>query len=99
MHCMKFIRTINLATLLENKSHFLLGPRGTGNGFLIKQQLGEQAFLINLLGGLPFVYASSAPQEELHAYVKTYIQEERITHDVHIMPWDIFLTRLWGEAL
>lgn len=38
-------RKINLPNLLEKKSHFLLGPRGTGKTFLIRQQLGDAIFL------------------------------------------------------
>lgn len=173
---MKFVRLVNLLELLSKKSHLLLGPRGTGKSYLIREQLAEQALVINLLeqnlflrltaapweirsmvraaptgmtivideiqkipalmdevhsliesegriflltgssarrlrrgganllagrawlaemlpltsqeipnldlqrylrfGGLPFVYASPNPEEELHAYVKTYLQEE-----------------------
>ncbi|MBK7962983.1 MAG: hypothetical protein IPK04_18400 [Bdellovibrionales bacterium] len=36
-----YLRKLNLATLLEHKSHFLFGPRSTGKTTLIEQQLSS----------------------------------------------------------
>jgi predicted AAA+ superfamily ATPase len=44
-----FHRILNLAELLEKRSHFLFGPRATGKSFLIKKQLSETAIVLNLL--------------------------------------------------
>lgn len=54
-------RRLNLPTLLEKKSHFLLGPRGTGKSFLVRQQLIDQAFIIDLLRSDNFLRLSSEP--------------------------------------
>lgn len=42
-------RTLDLKTLLKNKSYFLFGPRNTGKSFLIKQTLDKDTKVINLL--------------------------------------------------
>ncbi|MBI4405431.1 MAG: AAA family ATPase [Deltaproteobacteria bacterium] len=42
-------RTLDLRSLLEKKSFFLFGPRGTGKSSLIKHTLGEDTVTINLL--------------------------------------------------
>ena len=44
-------RTLNLPNLLKKKSFFLFGPRATGKSFMIDQQLGENALILNLLRG------------------------------------------------
>lgn len=38
-------RTLDLAKLLEKKSHFLLGPRGTGKSSLIRSTLPEATYI------------------------------------------------------
>lgn len=48
---MQFQRLLRLDDLLKQKSHFLLGPRGTGKSTLIRETLNPQDYpLINLLG-------------------------------------------------
>jgi len=42
-------RCLDLQQLLNQKSFFLLGPRATGKTSIIKHQLAERAFIINLL--------------------------------------------------
>jgi predicted AAA+ superfamily ATPase len=46
---MKFNREFSVLDALKAKSHLLLGPRGTGKSFLIRQQLEGRAAIINLL--------------------------------------------------
>ncbi len=46
---MDFTRPLDVAALAKKKSFFLLGPRATGKSFLIRQQLGDQAVVIDLL--------------------------------------------------
>ncbi len=41
-------RVLDLASLVQSKSHFFLGPRQTGKSFLIRRQL-EGARVYNLL--------------------------------------------------
>lgn len=56
-------RTLNLLQLLTKKSHFLLGPRGTGKTFLIKQQLANSSLYINLLNSDSYLALVSRPAE------------------------------------
>lgn len=44
-----FKRSINLLELLDKKSFFLFGARGTGKSFLIRNTLGSEVVSINLL--------------------------------------------------
>lgn len=53
-------RAVNLAALLENKSHFLLGPRQTGKTTLIRNQLPE-AVVYDLLDSSVFLALSQNP--------------------------------------
>ena len=46
---MDFKREFSPLDALKAKSHFLLGPRGTGKSFLVRQQLAGHAAIINLL--------------------------------------------------
>jgi len=46
---MEYPRILKLHELLEEKSHFLLGPRSTGKSFLIQKELSEKALTIDLL--------------------------------------------------
>ena len=59
----KIRRILDLAKLLARKSHFLLGPRGTGKSFLIREQLQEQVVVIDLLRSEFFLRLSAAPHE------------------------------------
>ena len=46
---MDIVRALDLEALVKKKSFFLLGPRATGKSFLIRQQLGVRAVVIDLL--------------------------------------------------
>jgi uncharacterized protein len=59
----KYHRTLNLKDLLQKKSFFLFGPRGTGKSFLIKELLSNQAAIINLLRTDLFLRLSANPNE------------------------------------
>jgi predicted AAA+ superfamily ATPase len=56
-------RFLDLVPLLEKKSFFLLGPRATGKSSLAKEQLGEQAIIINLLRSDLYLRLTAAPWE------------------------------------
>lgn len=56
-------RQLNLMSIIENKSFFLLGPRATGKSYLIRQQLGDMAILFNLLRSDVFLKLAQAPWE------------------------------------
>ena len=55
-------RTLNLPTLLEKGSHFLLGPRGTGKSYLIRHTLKNICY-INLLSSKTYLHLKTAPWE------------------------------------
>ncbi len=56
-------RQLQLGPLLAKKSFFLFGPRATGKTTLVRQQLAEKAFIIDLLDSRYFLRLSSAPHE------------------------------------
>jgi len=56
---MEFVRILDLSTLLGQKSFFLFGPRSTGKSFLIRKQLRDKSFLINLLDGETYLRYSA----------------------------------------
>lgn len=56
-----FRRTLDLGALVKKKSFFLLGPRATGKSFLIREQLGGQATVIDLLRSDVFLRLSASP--------------------------------------
>ena len=53
----EFSRVLDLEKLLAKKSFFLLGPRATGKSFLIRQQFGQRAVIIDLLESNLFLRA------------------------------------------
>lgn len=57
---MKISRFVNLATLLDKKSHFLFGPRQTGKSTLIREQLPD-VLSFNLLESDTFAELSARP--------------------------------------
>lgn len=56
-------RTLDLAALLRKKSILLLGPRGTGKSFLIRQTLGDSALRVDLLRSDVYLRLSASPGE------------------------------------
>ncbi|MBL7669563.1 MAG: ATP-binding protein [Bdellovibrionaceae bacterium] len=56
-----YLRRLNLATLLEHKSHFLFGPRSTGKTTLIEQQLSS-CRMYDLLDNDVFVRLARSPK-------------------------------------
>jgi predicted AAA+ superfamily ATPase len=56
-------RTLDLPALLAKKSFFLFGPRSTGKSFLVHQQLGDRAFVIDLLRSDLFIRLSAHPED------------------------------------
>ena len=60
---MEIQRKLQLAPLLAKKSFFLFGPRATGKTTIVRQQLAENALIIDLLDSRYFLRLSSAPHE------------------------------------
>lgn len=56
-------RNLQLLSLLQKKSFFLLGPRATGKSTLIRDQLAEKAIVFNLLRSNLYIKLSAAPWE------------------------------------
>ena len=56
-------RILKLKQLLTKKSHFLFGPRGTGKSSLIKHDLGQDAFIIDLLHSEIYMRLLSNPSQ------------------------------------
>lgn len=55
-------RALDLNNLVSKKSHFLLGPRGTGKSFLIKECFQKNVLLINLLKSEDYLDLSLHPE-------------------------------------
>ena len=56
-------RILDLPSLLSRKSFFLFGPRATGKSTLIKQQLGQQATIIDLLDSRFYLRLLDSPAD------------------------------------
>jgi uncharacterized protein len=56
-------RKLDLPALLERKSFFLFGPRSTGKSHLIRQQLEDRAYVIDLLRSDVLLRLSARPEE------------------------------------
>ena len=56
-------RVLNIKHLVEKKSHFLFGPRGTGKSSLLKHDLGHQALIIDLLHFETYIKLISNPSQ------------------------------------
>lgn len=56
-------RILNLQDLLQKKSFFLFGPRSTGKTSLIRNQLGDSAYVVDLLKSDFFLRLSNRPSE------------------------------------
>lgn len=60
---MQFNRILSLSELLAKKSFFLIGPRATGKSYLIRQQLTNEALVINLLHTALYLRLLNNPSE------------------------------------
>ena len=60
---MQFKRILSLPELLAKKSFFLLGPRATGKSFLIREQLAQDALIINLLNSTFYLRLLNNPSD------------------------------------
>jgi predicted AAA+ superfamily ATPase len=60
---MELPRRLDLRRLLGQKSFFLFGPRATGKSTLVRQQLKEQALVIDLLRSNHYLHLSAAPED------------------------------------
>ncbi len=58
---MPFARMLDLPALLRRKSFFLFGPRGTGKTFLIREQIDDEALVLDLLRPELFLRLASEP--------------------------------------
>jgi len=56
-------RTLDLKQLIQKKSHFLFGPRGTGKSSLIQQQLGNSALIVDLLHSVNYTRLLENPSQ------------------------------------
>jgi predicted AAA+ superfamily ATPase len=54
-------RTLNIKELLDKKSHFLFGPRGTGKSSLIRHCIADCALMIDLLHSETYLRLLSNP--------------------------------------
>lgn len=59
---MKFKRILQLEDLLQKKSHFLFGPRGTGKSYLIRNSNLPRSLSINLLKSEDYLDLSLNPE-------------------------------------
>ena len=60
---MNYPRILNLQQLLQKKSHFLFGPRGTGKSFLIKTSFPRDTLIINLLKSEDYLDLNLHPEK------------------------------------
>lgn len=56
-------RTLDIKQLVEKKSYFLFGPRGTGKSSLIQHQLGNLATVIDLLHSVNYTRLLENPSQ------------------------------------
>lgn len=68
-------RQLKLLALLQKKSFFLLGPRATGKSSLIKEELGDQAIIFNLLRSDIYLRLSASPWE-LEAMINAKLDQQ-----------------------
>lgn len=73
-------RTLDLMSLLQKKSYFLFGPRGTGKSYLIRQQLSPNIPVINLLRSELYLRLSNHP-EDLESIITAYENHSIIVID------------------
>lgn len=75
-----YLRNLNLNKILKKKSILLLGPRGTGKSFYLRNQL-KNLFIINLLKSSDFLRLSENPsllEEIVEAHSKKIIAIDEI---------------------
>lgn len=60
---MRYSRLLHLDALLQRKSFFLFGPRSTGKSWLVREQLRDQAVVVDLLRAENFLRLGSNPGE------------------------------------
>ena len=60
---MEIERCLDLSDLLARKSFFLFGPRATGKSTLIRQQLAQEATIIDLLDSRNYLKLAGRPHE------------------------------------
>ena len=82
---MLYKRTLSLPSLLEKKSFFLLGPRGTGKSSLINKQLESTALVINLLQSDLFLRLTSNP-EDLESLINASSKKIIVIDEVQRIP-------------
>jgi len=58
-----FLRRLDLPGLLARKSFFLFGPRGTGKSFLVREQLGGKALVLDLLRSDLYLRLAANPSD------------------------------------
>ena len=75
-----FKRTLNIYSLLKNKSYFLFGPRATGKSTLIKTQFPSSIPVINLLKNDIYFRLSHAPGE-LESIIMAYDDHSLVAID------------------
>lgn len=80
-----FHRILQLAPLLRKKSFFLFGPRSTGKTTLIRDQLGSEAFVIDLLRSENFLRLGSRPGD-LEAMIRAQGREIVVIDEVQKLP-------------
>lgn len=73
-------RKLNLLPLLKKKSFFLFGPRGTGKTTLIRDQLGSEAVVIDLLKSQFALRLTARPHE-----LEQIIFAEDINHNTIVV--------------
>lgn len=78
-------RTLDLASLLSRKSVLLLGPRGTGKSFLIRQSLGDRALRVDLLRSETYLRLSAAPGD-IEAMIAAAGRELAVIDEVQKVP-------------
>lgn len=76
-------RRLYLPELLKKKSFFLLGPRATGKSFLIQEQLGQQALILDLLRGDLYLRLSAHPSD-----LESIIDAEMAKHTFEYIAMD-----------
>ena len=78
-------RTLDLPALLRRKSILLLGPRGTGKSWLIRERLGDSALRVDLLRSDRYLRLSADPGE-LEAMIDASGRELVVIDEVQKIP-------------